>query len=67
MEVKGEEIFGARGRRVLRRVFGIGLEVTISVVVRERAFQSWESCILQIHDSFDISWCHLEQSGVAIP
>ena len=62
MEVEGEEIFWARLGYVCRN----GLEVTISVIIRDWAFQSWKTCIFCIHDRFDIGWCHLEQSGVTI-
>ena len=68
MEVKGKEIRGARSRGwVLELVCVIGLEITISLGIRDWAFQSWKGRVFRIHDSFDIGWCLFEQSGIAIP
>lgn len=67
MEVERKEIQWARTRsRCLEPVCGIGLEVMISMVIRDRAVQPWKSCVFRIHDGFDIGWCLFEQSGIAI-
>ena len=68
MKVKGKEISGARSRGwLLDLVCAIDLEMTISLSIRDWAFQSRKGRVFRIHNSFDIGWCLFEQSGIALP